>query len=162
TGFGIAVGDAGHAYVTGITNGGDFPTTADAYQSSLRSAGQNAFVTKLRVDGDGLVYSTYLGGNGAGDFGYAIAVGPDGSAYVTGRSSGGFPITNGAPQTTEKGSTDAFVARLEVPTGTDPTTTTTFSATTTTFSSSTSFPTTTLAGGSTTTTTVPCATAHCT
>jgi hypothetical protein len=162
TGFGIAVGDAGHAYVTGITNGGDFPTTADAFQSSLHSAvGQNAFVTKLRVDGGGLVYSTYLGGAG-NDFGYAIAVGPDGSAYVTGRSSGGFPITNGALQTTEKGSTDAFVARLDVPTGIDPTTTTTFSPTTTTDFSTTSVPTTTLAGGATTTTTVPCRSARCT
>jgi hypothetical protein len=157
SGFGIAIGDAGHAYVTGITNSGDFPTTADALQTSLLSAGQNAFVTKLRVDGGGLVYSTYLGGNGAGDYGYAIAVGTDGDAYVTGRTSGSFPVTAGAAQTTVAGSTDAFVARLEVPTGIDPTTTTTSVPTTTSVSSTTS----TLVAGSTTTTTLPCATARC-
>src|SRR5262249_19863922 len=31
SGFGIALGDAGHAYVTGITTGGDFPTMPDAF-----------------------------------------------------------------------------------------------------------------------------------
>ena len=160
SGFGIAIGDEGHAYVTGITNSGDFPTTADALQTSLLSAGQNAFVTKLRVDGGGLVYSTYLGGNGAGDFGYAIAVGTDGAAYVTGRTSGSFPVTAGAAQTSEKGSTDAFVAKVDVPTGIDPTTTTTSVPTTTTVSVSST--TTTLVGGSTTTTTLRCTTARCT
>ncbi len=157
SGFGIAVGDAGHAYVTGITNSGDFPTTADAYQSSLRSAGWNAFVTKLRVDGGGLVYSTYLSGNGAGDFGYALAVDGEGSAYVAGRSSGGFPITGGAFQATEAGSTDVFVAKMSVPTGIDPTTTSTTVVTTT---SSTA--TTTVRGHTTTTSTLPCTSARCT
>jgi hypothetical protein len=163
SGFGIAVGDAGHAYVTGITNSGDFPTTADAYQSSLRSAGQNAFVTKLRVDGGGLVYSTYLGGNGAGDFGYAIAVDGVGDAYVTGRSSGGFPITVGAFQSTEAGSTDSFVAKLSVPSGVDPTTTSTTTTTSSTvFSTTSPRVTTTLARVPTTTSTLPCMTARCT
>jgi hypothetical protein len=158
TGFGIAIGDAGHAYVTGITNSGDFPVTADAYQSGLRSAGWNAFVTKLRVDGGGLVYSTYLGGNGAGDFGYAIAVDAAGDAYVAGRSSGGFPITAGAFDATEAGSTDGFVAKLSVPSGVDPTTSTT---STTGFSTTSLAATTTLAGASTTTSTLPCTTARC-
>src|SRR5262249_47191205 len=157
-------GDAGHAYVTGITTGGDFPTTPDTFHTSLSSAGQNAFMTKLRVDGGGLVYSTYLAGNGPGDFGYAIAVGPDGDAYVTGRSGGGLPATAGAPQGTEKGSTDAFIARLDVPTGIDPTTTTTTTTpgTTTTIFSTTSVPTTTLAGRTTTSTTLACRSARCT
>jgi hypothetical protein len=142
--------------VTGITNSGDFPTTPDAYQSSLRSAGQNAFVTKLRVDGGGLVYSTYLSGNGPSDFGYAIAVDGAGDAYVAGRSSGGFPITAGAFQATEKGSTDVFIAKLSVPTGIDPTTTSTTIVTTT---SSTA--TTTVRGHTTTTSTLPCTSARC-
>src|SRR5262249_5245094 len=74
----------------------------------------------------------------------------------------GFPVTNGAAQKTESGSTDAFVARLTVPTGTDPTTTTTTVLSSSTTSSTTSSPTTTLAGGSTTTTTAPCRSARCT
>jgi hypothetical protein len=157
-GFAVAVGDSGHAYVTGRTNSGDFPTTADALQSSLRSAGWNAFVTKLRADGSGLVYSTYMGGTGAnpGDYGFGIAVDAEGSAYVTGLTdSGDFPTTSGAAQTTEAGGSDAFVTKLSVPIGSDPTTTTTISSTTL-------VPTTTISGASTTTTTLACASARCT
>lgn len=101
---GIAVDSAGSAYVTGSTLSVDFPTQTP-YQSAppakLVDPGQwaSAFVTKFSPDGSSLVYSTYLGGNGA-DHGYAIAVDSKGEAYVTGlTTSPDFPITNGAYQT---------------------------------------------------------------
>ncbi len=106
TSQGIAVDSAGSAYVTGTTFSVDFPVQ-NPYQSvpptklGGRPAGSvaSAFVTKFSPDGSSLVYSTYLGGNGA-DRSYAIAVDSSGSAYVTGlTSSPDFPITSGAYQT---------------------------------------------------------------
>src|SRR6266705_1268853 len=82
-GFGIAVGAAGSADVTGWAESADFPTVNPA-QPQLRGAG-DAFVAKLSPDGSGLIYSTYLGGS-AYDAGYSIAVDVDGDAYVAGPS----------------------------------------------------------------------------
>src|SRR5262249_14787070 len=58
-GFGVAVDSSGDAYVTGSTTWSNFPTTAGAFQNSLRGA-QDAFVAKLNPVGS-LIYSTYLG-----------------------------------------------------------------------------------------------------
>jgi len=60
---GIAIDSAGNAYVTGITDSIDFPTTPLAYQPVNHGAlnrVSNAFVTKLNNTGSLLVYSTYL------------------------------------------------------------------------------------------------------
>ena len=61
-GGGIAVDTSGNAYVTGVTQSGDFPTTAGAFQTTLGGV-DDAFVTELNPTGTGLVYSTYLGGS---------------------------------------------------------------------------------------------------
>jgi hypothetical protein len=167
-GFAIAVDATGHAYVTGRTNAGDFPTTADAFQTSLSSANGNALLTKLRADGSGLVYSTYFGGTSPSDsdFGFGIAVDGDGNAYVTGVTDAiGFPITNGAFQPTGGGggTTDAFVTKFETPIEIPTSTTlssTTLGATTTLPGGGTTS--TTIAGRPTTTTTLPCDSARCT
>src|SRR5207302_854817 len=58
-----------------------------------------------------LSYSTYLGGSG-GNVGYGIAVDATGNTYVTGFTTGSFPTTAGAYQTTFGGGTDAFVTVL--------------------------------------------------
>ncbi len=107
---GIAVDGSGNAYVVGSTNSTNFPT-AGAYQSTYGGGTRDAIVTKLNSSGNTLVYSTYLGGS---DFEYAIGVAIDGSgnAYVTGRTySTNFP-TAGAYQSTNAGSEDAFVTKL--------------------------------------------------
>ncbi len=158
--FGIAVDSFGHAYVTGETwssnyfcagannpisccSGGgtgtcNFPITGDAFQSTnnasnIDNPGPNAFVTKMNLDGSGLVYSTYLGGSAAynGDRGFAIAVDSVGDAYVTGSSySTDFPFTLGAFQTMNNGGGgDAFVTKLIVPAGATSTPTATATAT---------------------------------
>jgi len=87
-GAGIAVDDAGHAYVVGSTASTDFPATANAFQRALAdmdpfAVREDAFVAKLAADGRSLVYSSYLGGSGR-DRGLAIAVDATGQAHVTG------------------------------------------------------------------------------
>ena len=84
SGSGIAVDAFGNAYVIGTTEAGDFPI-ANALQGTLAGR-SDAFLTKLSVDGSGLVYSTYIGGSGE-DGGKAIALDGVGNAYVTGTTS---------------------------------------------------------------------------
>ena len=65
----------------------------------------------------GLVYSTYLGGDGfqgqGNDFGHSVAADDAGNAYVTGTTySSTFPTTEGAFDTTANGARDAFVTKL--------------------------------------------------
>ena len=117
-GYGIAVDQAGQAYVTGHTNspGSGFPGTAGSLIQSTNVAGYDAFVAKLNAAGTALVYATYLGGSG-GDYGSGIAVDGAGQAYVTGRTNSpasGFPGTAGSliQSTFGGGGNDAFVAKL--------------------------------------------------
>src|SRR5262249_45979095 len=69
---------AGSAYVVGSTNSTDFPTV-NAFQTA-NAGGFDAFVTKLAPAGDGLIYSSYLGGSKT-ESGAAIAVDGAGNAY---------------------------------------------------------------------------------
>ena len=64
TAFAIAIDSTGSAYVTGETADMTFPTTPDAFQTTLGRTvfqfheGTNAFVTKFTPDGSALLYST--------------------------------------------------------------------------------------------------------
>ena len=94
-GSGLAVDSSGNAYVTGQTGSSDFPVTSGAYDASLGGT-IDAFVTKLNAAGNGLVYSTFLGG-GFLETGRGIAVTGSGNAFVTGDTySSDFPVTSGA------------------------------------------------------------------
>src|SRR5439155_20518000 len=95
-GNGIAVDRQGSAYVTGWTGSSDFPTANPLQAASGDAvAGEgDVFVTKLNAAGNGLVYSTYLGGSSQ-DVGTSIAADSSGSAYVTGFTrSANFPTAN--------------------------------------------------------------------
>jgi hypothetical protein len=107
----IAVDARGNAYVTGFTVSSDFPVLG-SFQSGLGGPGwSDAFVSKIGLAGNALVYSTYLGG-GRGDSGAGIAVDSSGSAYIAGRTeSPDFPVFRPL-QAIFGGYSDAFVARL--------------------------------------------------
>jgi beta-propeller repeat-containing protein len=119
---GIALGSDRSVYVTGWTGSTDFPTTAGVFDQTHHDFPNgtddddhrhyDAFVTRLTPDGDGLVYSTYLGGRRQ-DQAFDIAVDQTGAAYVVGlTTSEGFPTTTGAAQTIYGGDGDAFVTKL--------------------------------------------------
>lgn len=108
-GSAIAVDGSGAAHVTGTTASTNLPTQ-DAVQLGL-GGGTDAFLAKLAPDGTALAYGTYLGGS-ADDQAHDVAVGPDGSAYLTGdTASANFPATAGAAQDEQPGPVAAFVAR---------------------------------------------------
>ncbi|HET7489639.1 MAG TPA: SBBP repeat-containing protein [Acidimicrobiales bacterium] len=118
-GTAIALDAGGSAYLTGVTNSTDYPTTAGAFQTTNQDAGNGQpFVTKLNATGTGLVYSTYVGGTGGpagGDQSNAIAVDSAGVAHIVGTAgSTDFPTTPGAFQTTQLavGGTNAFVTAV--------------------------------------------------
>jgi hypothetical protein len=109
---GIAVDTSGAAYIAGGTGSPNFSTTANAFQRTL-GGGYNAFVAKISPAGDGLTYSTFLGGSVA-DNANGIVVDAAGAAYVAGQaSSPNFPVTANAYQRTFGGGySDVFVAKL--------------------------------------------------
>jgi hypothetical protein len=99
-GNGIAVDNAGNAYVTGATG-------------PINATTEDAFVAKVRADGTGFVYTFFIRGFGD-DEGYGIAVDDAGNAYVTGLTNAtqpNFPVTVG-PDLTYNGAFDALVAKI--------------------------------------------------
>jgi hypothetical protein len=118
-GQGIAVNQAGEAYITGYTNSDDYPTTTGAFQIACVGCGgylgfADAFVTRLNANGSGLIYSTYLSGN-IFDYGQGIALDAVGNAHVIGfTASDFFPVVNPVQATRKgyQGRSDAFVSKL--------------------------------------------------
>jgi hypothetical protein len=107
-----AVAADGSVVVTGVTSSSDFPVTPGAYQTGARGT-SDVFVTRLNAAGSALVQSTRLGG-GSGDVGKSVALDDSGAVTVSGvTSSGDFPVTPGAFQTTPQGPSDVFVSRLD-------------------------------------------------
>ncbi len=112
-GFGVAFDSAGNAYVTGQTESADFPAVGGVSPNTY-AGGFDVFVTKIKADGSGLVYSTYIGGS-LDDSGTGIAVDASGDAFVVGGTQSiNFPTTAGAFQTTIKSgaSLNAFIIEL--------------------------------------------------
>jgi hypothetical protein len=116
----IAVDSAGVAYVAGLTASRQFPSTSNAYQTSLAS-GASAFLTKLSADGSSLQYSTLFGsgtvwGSSGMEGAYKVAVDAKGFIYIMGRTYGmsTFPLTTGAFQAGYTGITAAhYVAKFD-------------------------------------------------
>lgn len=121
----IAVNAGGNAFVTGITQACNFPTTPGVFlPSTAPGCGGNfkGFLTKLNSAGNGLDYSTYIGDPAFGFNGEMLAVAVDGSnsAYVAGFNAlSTFPTTAGAfrPAPAPGSGADGFVMKFN-PAGT--------------------------------------------
>ena len=120
-GFAIAVDSSGQSVVTGKTTSTNFPTTTSAFQKTLGTGGSgavvvgaasDAFVTKYNAAATALLFSTYLGGDGA-DHAVGIALDSTRNVYVFGQTqSSNFPTQNPF-QATLQGGSDAFVTELK-------------------------------------------------
>jgi hypothetical protein len=123
----VAVDSSDNAYVTGATASPTFPntnSTSPVVQAKCGTDGTcnggltDAFVSVIKADGSGFVYSTFLGGE-ANDEGSGIALDSADDAYVTGvTSSTKFPLQSPLQKTFGGGNlpSDAFVSELN-PTG---------------------------------------------
>jgi hypothetical protein len=106
--LGITVDEGGNAYVVGLTQSGNFPTTLGAFQPTdpdpsavADVCNEDGFVIKLNRSGSALVYSTYLGGIGE-DSVNLVAVDEDRNAVLAGSGdTSNFPTTPGSFQPTD-------------------------------------------------------------
>jgi hypothetical protein len=110
----IALDSFGNAYVAGVTYSTNFPS-ANPIQSTFGGGVSDAFVAKLNAAGNGLIYSTYLGGD-SNDFGLGIAVDTAGDAYIIGSTySTDFPTAHtlqGTNAAAGAGGSNAFVTEM--------------------------------------------------
>jgi hypothetical protein len=119
---GLAIDNLGKEYVTGTTMSSNFPTTPTALQTTPKSANQS-FFAKLdpTITGPGaLLYSTYIGGSAPTTgvmVGGGVAVDTNCNAYLTGGTNFTDLFTQNAPQGTNRGGFDAWVAKFTLPTG---------------------------------------------
>lgn len=115
-----AMDSTGHAFVSGYTNGHQFPlaapvqgSLAESFCTTLGSQRScfDAFVTQFTPSG-GLAFSTYLGAT-FDEFAYDLAVTGTGSIYLTGLTEADdFPVSGSAFQAANPLGQDAFLVRL--------------------------------------------------
>ena len=111
-GTAIAVDGSGQAVVVGHTWSSTFPTV-NPFQAT-KVGNRDAFVTKLNAAGNGLLYSSYLGGSSP-DYAYGVAISSGGVAYITGEtSSTDFPTSQPQQATYGGGASDAFLTAVSV------------------------------------------------
>jgi hypothetical protein len=111
-GLSIVIDGSRCTYVVGTTSSNDFPVSSP-YQAMNHGGeyGLDAFVTKLSISGNDLIYSTYLGGEGD-DYGNCIAVNGSGNVFVAGfTASPDFP-TQSPYQLTLHGWGDAYIVEF--------------------------------------------------
>jgi hypothetical protein len=115
---GVAVDSAGNLYLAGGSASTDFPVTPGAFQTVYGGGLEDGVLAKVETSTGALVYASYLGGS-AEDDATAIAVDRDDNAYLTGETfSSNFPVTPGAFQTSQPGTVNAFVTKMN-PSGSD-------------------------------------------
>jgi hypothetical protein len=107
----IQVDRKGYAYITGLTNSPDFPTSSRAFASTY-AGGEDGFVARLVPSGAQLAYASFLGST-AYDQLSSVAVEQPGTVFISGYTRGqDFPIAVGAYDPHHNGGFDIIVARL--------------------------------------------------
>lgn len=104
----------GRPVLSGDTFSSDFPTTPGVFQPTFPGAASwsDGFVTKLKADGTGLVWSTFLGGTFV-DYVKFMAMGTDDSPFLCGATtSSNFPSTPGSFDPSHNGGNDVFVVKM--------------------------------------------------
>jgi len=104
--------DLNYAYVMGRTQSNDYPV-ANAYDNINTNGGYDIFLSKININTNTLLYSTYVGGNGAEEP-WDMDIDNNGNVYVAGYNSGGsFPTSSGSYQPNTAGLNDAFLFKMD-------------------------------------------------
>lgn len=110
----IAVDSQGNAIVTGFAESADFPMV-NAFDDNWSSSEPNVpdcILFKLNSSGNGLLWSTYVGGNGS-DYARSVSLDTSGDIYVTGATnSHDFPTVGGYESLFQGGWSDSFVFKM--------------------------------------------------
>jgi hypothetical protein len=120
---GLALDDAGTAYVVGQTRSADFPVR-DAFQTKNAAPDApdgNAFIALLDATGRTLLGSSYLGGNG-GASAQAVVLAPPNVAWIAGGAGAGLPTKDAVFDTFRAQSANgrnAFLTRISADAGSE-------------------------------------------
>ncbi|MGY5865161.1 MAG: SBBP repeat-containing protein [Candidatus Thorarchaeota archaeon] len=104
----IEVDSYGNAFVATTTSSGFFPMVNPLMS---RPGSYDGVVLQLNATGNGLIYSTWIGGS-ANDYCRAIAIDSTGTAYVAGRTVSNDFFTESPYDGDLSGTSDAFLAKL--------------------------------------------------
>jgi len=123
----LAIDAAGGIYFTGVAGPG-LATTANAAIPSTSAANGGPYLIKIAPGGGSIAYATYLSVAGSRNSvqpdpqqsnvdiatsAFALVVDGEGNAYVAGQAKANdFPVTTGAPDTSDYQNRDAFVAKI--------------------------------------------------
>jgi hypothetical protein len=109
-GWGLTIDEEGCAYICGRTNSNDFPVENPIQK--MKNIDFDMYVSKISKNGDALVYSTFLGGDGKLEEANRITLDSEGCAYITGfTTSSDFPVKNPFDGS-YNGKWDSFVSKL--------------------------------------------------
>ncbi len=109
SGLSIAVDSQNRAFVGGSTASTNFPIL-DAVRPTS-GGGTDGFISQIKSDGSGFIYSTYYGGSGT-DSVKSLAIAPEGNIIAAGETSSvNFP-TASPLQPSLAGSSDTFLAKI--------------------------------------------------
>ncbi len=118
------IDNLGNTYLSGSVFSADYSTTVNAFQVAYPLTRINGFFTKLSSDGDEILYSSFLGGDGqivgfsdgALSVTRAIKVSPNGAIILGGYTNATrFPVTRDAQQETlNHNHGDLFYSTFEV------------------------------------------------
>jgi hypothetical protein len=105
----IEVDQHSNAYVAGFTESSNFPTSSNALRRVYIGGKSDAFLVKLKADGE-IEYSTFFGGSDA-DQGNSLALDQAGNVYLAGTTwSNDLPGIENGSSNKNSGRGDGFVA----------------------------------------------------
>lgn len=114
-GYGICVDANDDVYIAGKTKSRDFPISKGAFDETYNGGEQDAFLCKLRSDGTGLIYSTYLGGSKGDSARGGLAIDDQGYAYVAANTLSAGDYLDDATSRDDPRKLNRFTGRIDHP-----------------------------------------------